>query len=278
MVFEKLLEDYKKQGFEVQGRRTTKLTKWAFLTKKREGLLAFGHNGVYLYFVEGDVKLEHMNDFLKRYAKIHDERNFDDRDYSLLAYTGKLNTREFRTLAKNVLSEDQYSGMKLKKIKPIITKKVSVKRVKKKRVEKEEIIKREIMIEAVKEAEITVGSIKREINKWKNVAPKVSGKGKEKKMTLSMTGYLSGKFPEISLEEKLGRSRIDATIGKIGIEAKYRPDQNEINRLFGQVDSYLRYLDHIIVVFFDTKQAIINEFMRKIRTGGYNKNVTIMSI
>ena len=115
------------------------------------------------------------------------------------------------------------------------------------------------------------------MNKWKNVAPKVTGRGKEKKMTISMTSYLASKFPGITQEQNLGGNRIDAVIGKIGIEAKYRPDQNEINRLYGQVDDYLRYLDHIIVVFYDTNQSMINNFRRKIKTGGYDNQITLVS-
>jgi len=123
----------------------------------------------------------------------------------------------------------------------------------------------------------SVTEIVASINRWKKVAPKVTGKGKEKKMTLSMTGYLASAYPDITLEHNLGGNRIDAVIKKIGIEAKYRPNQNEINRLYGQVDDYLRYLEHIIVVFLDTNQSMINNFRRKIETGRYASQVTLVS-
>ncbi len=282
MAFQKLVDTYKKQGFEIKGRRTTKLAKWASIIKKREGWFTSSYDFIYFYFVDGNVKLEHMNDFLKRYSKIYDESKFDDRDQAILVYTGDFNTREFRTLAKNVLTEDEYKLMKLKKLKPIVTKK-SAKRIKSKRVEKEEVkekitIEKETKRTIVEQAEISVKNIKRNINNWKNVAPKITGKGKEAKMTLSMTGYLASKFPEISLEQKVGGNRVDAVVGKIGIEAKYRPNQSEINRLYGQVDDYLRYLDHIIVVFYDTNQSMINNFKRKIKTGGYHEQVTVVNV
>lgn len=281
MAFQNLLNSYKKQGFEIDGRRTTKLAKWAFIVKEREGWFVSGYDGIYLYFVDGDVKLAHMNDFLKRYSKIYDEKNFDDRDQGILVYTGNFNTREFRTLAKNVLSENEYELMKLKKVKSLATKK-KTKRIKSKQAKKEEIkekitIEREAERTVTKEADVSVNSIKRNINKWKNVAPKVTGRGKEKKMTISMTSYLASKFPEITLEQNLGGNRIDAVVGKIGIEAKYRPNQSEINRLYGQVDDYLRYLDHVVVVFYDTNQTMINNFKRKIKTGGYDNQLTIVS-
>ena len=281
MAFQKLLDGYKKKEFKIENRRTTKLAKWAFILKDREGWFTSGFEGVYLYFVDGDVKLEHMNDFLKRYSKIYDERNFDDKDQGLLAYTGDFNTREFRTLARNILSEDEYKSMKIKKVKPLVMEKKS-KKVKSRRVEKEEIkekitIERETKRTVLEEVEVSVNSIRRSMNNWKNVAPKVTGRGKEKKMTISMTSYLASKFPGIALEQNLGGNRIDAVVGKIGIEAKYRPDQNEINRLYGQVDDYLRYLDHIIVVFYDTNQSMINNFRRKIKTGGYDNQITLVS-
>jgi len=278
MAYLKLLDSYKKQGYEIKNRRKTKLADWAFLGKDREGWFASGYYGIYLYFVDGDVTLKHMNDFLKRYGSAYEEHEFDDEDQGVLAYTGDLNTREFRAFARKVLEDYEYKSMKLKKVKPVAVKKT---RVKAKRVEEEEIkekitIERETKRKVVEEVEISVDSIRRSINKWKDVAPKVSGRGKERKMTLSMTGYLA-LYPDIAMEYTVGSSKVDAVIGNIGIEAKYRPDQNEINRLYGQVDDYLRGLEHIIVVFYDTNQSMINNFRRKLRTGGYSKQVTVVS-
>ena len=63
-----------------------------------------------------------------------------------------------------------------------------------------------------------------------------------------------------------------------GIEAKYRPDQNEINRLYGQIDDYLQFLDNIIVVFFDSDSSRVNVFEKKLKRGGYLKQVFIVKI
>jgi len=92
-----------------------------------------------------------------------------------------------------------------------------------------------------------------------------------------MTAFLAKEYPNIVLEQRLGGNRIDAVIGKIGIEAKHRPNQNEINRLYGQVDDYLRYLDHVVVVFFDTNQSVINNFNRKLKSGNYINKVSVFS-
>ena len=281
MSFTKLLDSYKKQGFNIENRRKTKLAEWAILKKEREGFFAFGHDAIYLYHIEGDVKLANMNDFIKRYKQIYEDQGFDSKDQGVISYTGSLNTAEFRKLAKNLLDGDQYKGMKIKQIKSTSTKKARAK-LKSRRFEEEEIkekitIERETTRKVMEEVEVSISTIRQSINKWKRIAPKATGRGKERQMTLSMTGFLASAFPEITLEQSLGGNRIDAVIEKIGIEAKYRPDQSEINRLYGQVDDYLRFLDHIIVVFFDTNQTEINNFRRKIDTGGYKDKVTLIS-
>ena len=62
-----------------------------------------------------------MNDFLKRYQQVYDDYRFDSKDCGILSYTGNLDTREFRKIARTILDEDQYSCMKLKKQKSSTT-------------------------------------------------------------------------------------------------------------------------------------------------------------
>ncbi len=100
--------------------------------------------------------------------------------------------------------------------------------------------------------DVQLTHILNEVTDFKKHVPLITGKQKEKQYTLALTGYLSHSFPQIEMEQPLGRgTRIDAIIGNVGIEAKYRPDQNEINRLYGQIDTYLQFLGDIIVIFFD---------------------------
>jgi len=130
----------------------------------------------------------------------------------------------------------------------------------------------------VVEHEYSVSSIKRKLNQWKNKVPKITGKGPERQVVRHMTGYLSGAFDDVRTESKLGKNRIDVVIGKIGVEVKYRAKQNAINRLFGQVASYLEYLDNVIVVFYDTNQGMVNSFKRMLKSGNFDKKVTVMTI
>ena len=276
-----LLESYEKQGYSIKNKRKTKLAQWTYL-EKEGGKVAFHGDIVYLYHVEGDVKLAHVNDFLKRYRNVYEKNFFDSKDQGILSYTGSLNTREFRKVAQSFLERDQYRRMKVKQIKSAPVKETKTeprsRRVNKEEIKKQGTIERERKETVSEDVDVSIKTITQSINKWRRMAPKVTGRRREKLMTLSMTGFLSSTFQNIVLEQNLGGNRIDAVIGKIGIEAKYRPDQNEINRLYGQVDDYLRFMDHIIVVFFDTNQAEINNFRRKITSGGYRDKVTLISV
>ena len=143
--------------------------------------------------------------------------------------------------------------------------------------------KKEILVEervTRREAkDTTLNLVLDEIKSYKRRATKFSGKRKEKLYTTALTGYLSHAFPNIEMEQSLGKgARVDARIGNIGIEAKYRPDQNEINRLYGQIDTYLQFMDSIIVVFFDTSSGIVNDFEKKLHRGGYTRRVEIVNI
>jgi len=160
-------------------------------------------------------------------------------------------------------------------------KKISKKEVK---VEEEHIkekitTEREITRKIVTAREITLELVLDEINEFKKRAPKIRGKRKERLYTTALTGFLSHTFPSIEMEQTLGKgTRIDARVGKVGIEAKYRPDQNEINRLYGQIDTYLQLLNDIVVVFFDTDSGTVNDFKKKLKRGGYTEKVKVVNV
>ena len=101
-----------------------------------------------------------------------------------------------------------------------------------------------------------------EINGFKKVAPPVRTLRKAERMCAnSLVSYLRHSFPDLKEQYRMGiGTRIDAIIGKTGLEVKFRPDQNEINRLFGQTDDYLQHMDNIIVVFFNTDSGTINNY------------------
>jgi len=62
------------------------------------------------------------------------------------------------------------------------------------------------------------------------------------------------------------KATIDVKLGNIGIEIKYQPSASELHRLYGQVDSYSKYFDKIIVVIgYEKSRENIESFKQKLR-------------
>jgi len=265
-AFDNELEKYKKKGFKISQRRTLKHGKRIYLEKKRGWLGGF--DVVYIYYVVGDSNTRNIREFLKDYSKFYDKNNFEESDKGFFICSGTIDKGLFRDLKKALIDdEDTLYTIKTKAL-PRVTV------AKKKRITERKITRRKITEEG-----ITLNSVLGEIKGFKRRSTKISGKRKEKLYTTALTGYLSHAFPSIEMEQSLGKgARVDAKVGNIGIEAKYRPDQNEINRLYGQIDTYLQFLDSVIVVFFDTSSGIVNDFERKLKRGGYAKQVEVVNI
>jgi len=138
MSFQKVVDEYTKKDFTVEKKRTTKLAQWYYLVSKG-GL--FHTDGVFLYFVDGDVKIAHMNDFVKRLIAYYDNGDLDYRDQAILIHSGELNSREFRKLAKRSMIDDAYKIIKIKKIKSDIPKDAPKKSVSDKKVRRKRLAK-----------------------------------------------------------------------------------------------------------------------------------------
>jgi hypothetical protein len=82
----------------------------------------------------------------------------------------------------------------------------------------------------VKAIETEFEKVLNEINAFKKVAPPVRTLKKAEKMCAnSLVSYLRHSFPDIKEQYRMGiGTRIDAIIGRTGLEVKFRPDQNEI--------------------------------------------------
>lgn len=138
---------------------------------------------------------------------------------------------------------------------------------------------REITRKVITAKEVTLDTVLDEVKIFRKYVPKITGKRREKLYTQRLTGFLSRIFPDIETEQALGKgTRIDAMVGRVGIEAKCRPDINEIHRLYGQIDTYLQFLDNVIVVFFDTDSGTVNDFKKKLKRGGYSESVAVVNI
>jgi len=142
---------------------------------------------------------------------------------------------------------------------------------------KEKITEREIKRRVMEYEEVTVESIIEKIEEYR--PPPVRGRRIEEKLTIGLTSFLQSSFPDIELEQPIARgARIDAIVGgKIGIEAKYRPQATEMDRLYGQIEKYLRRLDHVIVVFFETPTRDVRNFQNRIKKIFANR-VTVLNV
>jgi hypothetical protein len=139
MSYQKLIDDYKNKEYALKVNRTTKLAKWAYLNKEG-GIFSMSSPSVFIYFVDGDVKITHMNDFVKRLITHYDGDALDSNDEAIFAHSGEINSKEFRKLAKGGMIADAYNIIKIKQVKsdiPVTTKKaISSTSLKRKRLAK----------------------------------------------------------------------------------------------------------------------------------------------
>jgi hypothetical protein len=127
-------------------------------------------------------------------------------------------------------------------VKPIIIKE---------RVEPKEEIKTE-EIKRVTEKDEEVEKLQKIISTINDFTPKKIFR-KEAEYESTLFTRLETFFPDVEYQVPYANSRIDIKIGSFGIEIKNHPDQNEINRLLGQIISFKRFFKHIIVVIFNPR-------------------------
>lgn len=267
------LAKYKKKGFRVHQRRTLKHGKRFFLIQKR-GLFS-SDVGIYIYYVDGDSNTTNIRNFLKDYPKFFEEHDFDDsQDKGFFICTGKFDKGLFRDL-KEALVEDRDVR---KTIKTKVFPRVSVR--KEKRVVEEERIRervteREIRRRKITEERISVKALLSHIKKFE--PPSIPRK--EKQLENMLVSYLQA-FYDVRTQLTYERARIDAKIGTIGIEIKYRPSAGDFDRLYGQVEKYLSHLDNVIVVIgSERSKQLTNSFKRRLKQRGWlNKRAFVTTL
>lgn len=104
--------------------------------------------------------------------------------------------------------------------------------------------------------------LKKIIQEIKEFKPKTVFK-KEAEYENTLYTRLEVFFPNIEFQVPYANSRIDIKIDGFGIEIKNHPDQNEINRLIGQLISYKRFFKHIIVVIFNPKDFKAIKYLKE---------------
>lgn len=91
--------------------------------------------------------------------------------------------------------------------------------------------------------------------------------------------YLRVYYPSLRTQLSYERTKIDAQIGKIGIEIKYQPNEAELDRLCGQIEKYLRHLDYVIAVIgYERSRESVDYFRKRLRRRGLDEQVSVITI
>ena len=259
--FDSELTKYKKKGFEVKQKRTLKHGKRIYLIKGKGGVSGWlgGLDAVYVYFVEGDSNTDNIREFLKDYQKFYENQEFDESDKGFFICSGKIDKGLFKDLQNALIKDgDVRSSIKVKtfpKARTVVTRKRRI--VEEERI-KERITEREITRRKVTEERISVKALLRRINKFE---PPTKPK-REKQLENMLVSYLQA-FYEVRTQLTYERARIDAKVGTTGIEIKYQPGSGDFDRLYGQLEKYLKHLDEVIIVIGSEKSKELTNFFKK---------------
>jgi hypothetical protein len=100
----------------------------------------------------------------------------------------------------------------------------------------------------------------------------------EKDLDSMVVSYLYAFYPDISTRNTY--ENVDAQIGDIGIEIKYQPNRSDFDRLYGQVDKYLKQLEKVIVVVgYEKSRELTESFEKRMKERGWlNSRVFIVSM
>jgi len=102
---------------------------------------------------------------------------------------------------------------------------------------------------------------------------------KEKDIEAMLMQYLRGYYPSLRTQLQYERTQIDAQIGKVGIEIKYQPNESELDRLYGQIEKYLRHLNYVIAVIgYERSAESTDQFRKRLKRANWDKQVFVVSI
>jgi hypothetical protein len=131
----------------------------------------------------------------------------------------------------------------------------------------------------IEKAKPETPEVKRVLRRIRKFKPFKRAK-KERELEAMLVSHLGAFYPNIRTQLTYERARIDAQIGKIGIEIKYQPSASDFDRLYGQIDKYLRHLDHVITIIGYEKSAEDTRYFKKRlkERGWLNNKVFVVTI
>lgn len=275
-ALEKEVKKYKKKGFESRQKRTLKYGKRVVLLKKQGGLGGWlgGFEGIYIYYVDGDSNTRNIREFLKDYSRFYEKNEFGEGDKGIFMCSGRIDKGLFRDLRKALVQDYDISGSISVKALPRVIAKKTRRVIEEKRI-RERIAEREITRRRVTTERVSTRGLIRKIEKFE---PPTRPK-KEKQLENMLVSYLQA-FYNVRTQLTYERARIDAEIGTIGIEIKHQPSAGDFDRLYGQIEKYLKHLDSVIAVISSEKsKELTKSFKSRLKERGWlNKRVFVLTL
>jgi len=258
-VLEKEILKHEKKGFKVRQKRTLGYGSRTFLLK--EGGFLSGDFGIYIYSVDGNATTDSFREFFKDYARFWEDHNFDSDDKGLFLCSGNCDEKLFKDLRRAMIEDDEVRD--------------TIKLVSISETEEEEAEQKHPKKE-VKETTTESSEILSKIKKFSiHTMPRA-----EKELGSMLVSYLSAFYPEIQTQQAFQNAKIDAQIGNVGIEIKFQPSAGEFDRLYGQVEKYLKGLEKVIVVIgYERTRELTQSFEKRVKERGWlNSKVFVVSL
>ena len=103
---------------------------------------------------------------------------------------------------------------------------------------------------------------------------------KEKELETMLVTHLRVFYPDLRTQLTYERARIDAQIGEVGIELKFQPSAGDFDRLYGQIEKYLKHLKCVIVVIgYEKSKEGTRYFKKRLQERGWLKDsVFVISV
>jgi len=260
-VLDKEILKYEKRGFTVAQKRTLKHGSRILLERERKGFLSSGFDCIYIYYVNGDSTMDNLRECFKDYERFYETEEFDESDKGFYLCSGNADEKLFKDLRKAMIRDDDVRNS----IKLISLGKVT-----------EEEVEEEQPRREVEKATAGISEILARIKKFTiHKKPKT-----EKDLDSMLVSYLSAFYRDIQTQVAYQNAKIDAQIGDIGIEIKFQPSASEFDRLYGQIDKYLKSLEKVIVIIgYERTRELTESFEKRVKERGWlNSKIFVVSI
>jgi len=240
---EKFKRRFLKDGYEFEKPKPTDVGE-RLIGKKKGKWGIVSDKWIFIEYVSKSATLEDFTNFLKNYEDFVEEHGEDVKGGYFVTH-GDYDKKGFNFVLGK-LKKGVRERIEIKSLKAIEEKEVELKK---------EVIEEPKEIVVIKERKPEVKEelpeLIRIIKLLEEFEPRKRYEDEEMYEEVIST-YLERDFSrQIEHQFRIGSTRVDLKVGKIGIEIKRLTSINELNRLVGQITAYKSFFDHIIVVVFN---------------------------